>query len=152
MSGFGDLIGYEPPVPATKGMGTGLCQPASFCAWSDDGKTCGCSATSAKDTDFSLYPLLRADSGFLTECNNVCQTWAVKDLDCPKAGCYGFAVTLPSGFNIDSPLVPTPQPTPACFPLTKDWTSPGFVPAKGTVAGKQCTYSAGPAQNFCGKM
>ena len=28
-------------------------------------------------------------------------SWAVKDLECPDGGCFGFAVTLPATFASD---------------------------------------------------
>ncbi|MGH7815740.1 MAG: hypothetical protein ACREQI_17265 [Candidatus Binataceae bacterium] len=126
---------------------SGLCKPISFCDWTGKmgEKTCGCSATAAD------YPVLTADSTLAADCSAICSKWAVKDLDCPDDGCYGFGVTLPSGFTdaINAIPAPTSQPTPACFPTTSAWTSPGFVPVTAAVAGKQCTYSGKPASNFC---
>ncbi|HVN64693.1 MAG TPA: hypothetical protein VMT58_08640, partial [Candidatus Binataceae bacterium] len=108
------------------------------------GDVCACSA---KKDD---YPLLADDPTFKDECDAVCGTYAVKDLDCPDAGCLGFGVTLPDGFDIDSTPIPTPQPTPSCFPTSDAWTKPGFVAATQAVAGKQCTYTPPlPAGKFC---
>lgn len=143
MSNFTDLIGFDPPVPATQS--TGLCEPSSFCSWNSKSKSCGCSASS------SDYPLLNVDNNFQSECTNVCQNWAVRDLDCPTDGCYGFEVTLPSTFN-PSPAT-NPLPTPLCYAQTADWTMPfgnanGFDPAAASVAGV-CAYSAPLTGNFC---
>ncbi|HUO04919.1 MAG TPA: hypothetical protein VMU16_06950 [Candidatus Binataceae bacterium] len=160
---------------------TGLCKPDSFCGWKGtEGKeTCGCTATNAD------YPVLSTDTTLKDECDAVCSTWAVKDLDCPDDGCYGFGVTLPDGFDTaignhptptvsptPIPVTPTPPatptpimatptptlgitpspketPTPACFPTSTAWTSPGFVIAPTPVAGAQCFYSGTPPNKFC---
>lgn len=149
MSGFSDLIGYYPPAAATESAKTGLCQPSTFCAWNAAGDSCGCSANSLD------YPILNTDPNFWDECNSVCQTWAVKDLDCPTGGCYGFSVKLPSSFN-PTPAT-NPLPSPSCFPSDDtNWTMPfgnpdGFDAAVADTAGN-CYYSSIPAANFCPAM
>jgi hypothetical protein len=145
MSGFSDLIGYYPSVPATQSANTGLCQPSTFCSWNASGNSCSCSANSVD------YPILTTDPNFWNECDSVCQNWAVKDLDCPTGGCYGFSVTFPSGFK--AAPSPNPLPTPDCFPEDTNWTMPfgnseGFDPANMEVAGA-CYYSSIPPSNFC---
>ncbi|HTR63021.1 MAG TPA: hypothetical protein VMH37_15025, partial [Candidatus Binataceae bacterium] len=97
------------------------------------------------------YPLLNVDDAFKKECDAVCQNWAVKDLDCPTDGCYGFSVTLPAGF--DPTPTTNPLPSPSCFPNDKDWAMPfgnpnGFDAAKADVAGA-CYYSSLPSSDFC---
>ena len=143
MSGFSDLIGYYPPMAAS--AKTGLCQPSTFCSWNASGNSCGCSANSLD------YPILTTDPNFWNECDSVCQTWAVKDLDCPTGGCYGFSVTFPAGFNATPST--NPLPTPNCFPEDADWTRPfdnsaGFDPADQEVGGA-CYYSSTPPSDFC---
>ena len=85
----------------------GLCQPRTFCTWNDTNKTCG-SALDSNDPNFSQSVA-------------VCKEWAVKDLDCPPAGCYGFSFTIPkTGFTADATLTnPSPhRPAPVAFPST----------------------------------
>jgi hypothetical protein len=54
-------------------------------------------------------------------CQQACQTWAVKDLDCPPAGCLGFSFTLPPGFQAaDQNKRPSPTPFPTTDP-TAGW-------------------------------
>jgi hypothetical protein len=55
---------------------------------------------------------------------------SVKDLDCPKDGCFGFSFKLPPGFKADATIAgPTPhRPAPNMFPTTTapgqpDWTA-----------------------------
>ena len=127
------------PTPAN-----GLCEPHTFCKAS--GTSCGCAL--AKDD-----PLVKADPDLLSECAKVCSTWAVKDLDCPAAGCLGFSVTLPDGFTPDATLLnPSPhRPAPTPFPTTADamhlpdWTTKFLKTATDpdTTAGS-CFYSQLP--------
>jgi hypothetical protein len=126
----------------------GLCKPTSFCDWK--GNACGCNA-SADD-----YPLASTDSTFLSECNAVCKTWAVKDLDCPpvvtangepngeykSGGCYGLTIKLP-----DNPHQPAATPTPSCFPQSV-FNVPFAAPTPASLAG-DCTYNSLPKGKFC---
>jgi hypothetical protein len=89
----------------------GLCQPLTFCKAS--GESCG-SALTASD------PLVKANPDFAAQTAGVCKEWAVKDLDCPPKGCYGFSFTIPKeGFKADatvenpSPHRPAPEPFPS---------------------------------------
>ncbi|HEY1258381.1 MAG TPA: hypothetical protein VGF34_03970 [Stellaceae bacterium] len=91
----------------------GLCQPLTFCKPS--GETCG-SAVSDDD------PLVKANKDFKAQTAGVCKEWAVKDLDCPPKGCYGFSFTIPKeGFKADATLTnPSPhRPPPEPFPTDK---------------------------------
>jgi hypothetical protein len=108
-----------------------LCKPTSFCDWNTTTGKCGCNA-SADD-----YPLLVTDPGFKAECDAVCTTWAVKDLDCPSGGCFGFAVKLPSTFSV--PPNPSPKPAVACFPKA-DFATPFASPTPAALAG-DCAYT-----------
>ena len=82
-----------------------LCEPKTFC------KANGTACVSAlSDTD----PLVIANPKMQAEAGIICGSAAVKDLDCPKDGCYGFSFTLPKGFVADdtiaSPQKHRPQP------------------------------------------
>ena len=96
----------------------GLCEPHSFCQ--ANGTACQSALT---DTD----PLVTAYQGISTaaataiknQATAVCSQWAVKDLDCPPKGCYGFSFTIPgTGFSANatkdnpSPNRPAPEPFP----------------------------------------
>ncbi len=109
----------------------GLCQPREFCCASTDGKTCDTSGSASaskcignlKSTD----PIALANPNMTAEAGYICENWAMKDLDCPKAtfknnvlvsgGCYGFSITLPDDFMADglanqANYRPAPQPFP----------------------------------------
>jgi len=82
------------------------CQPATFCTWNKDKKTCNdCSYDDKGNCK---------DSGS----DKVCR-WAIADLDCPDEGCFGIAFTLPEKFATD----PTPDPRPAatCLQRQPPW-------------------------------
>jgi cell migration-inducing and hyaluronan-binding protein len=83
----------------------GLCEPHTFC------KPSGNKCESALPTTDPLAKQAAA----------VCSEWAVKDLDCPPKGCYGFSFTIPkTGFVADATLQnPSPhRPAPTVFPDT----------------------------------
>jgi hypothetical protein len=106
LSGAPDIT----PSPAQ-----GLCQPHDFCA-SSDGKSC---VSNLQPND----PRLLANPKLAAEATYICQNWAMKDLDCPAAGCYGFSFTLPSssGFVADGKAyTATHRPPPGPFPETAD--------------------------------
>ena len=91
------------PTPAN-----GLCQPHQFC------KQNGNSCVSALEKSDPLF----------AESTAVCGQWAVKDLDCPVKGCFGFSFTLP--YTADGTYHrPDPQPFPtAADPAHQpDWTT-----------------------------
>jgi hypothetical protein len=129
------------PTPAN-----GICQPQTFCSANSKAEGgCGCAL---KSDD----PLVKADPGLMKECTKVCGTWAVKDLDCPKVGCLGFAFTL-HGFVADGVL--THRPTPQPFPTTND---PNHLPSWATkflrtatqpdhATGGSCFYGTLPGTN-----
>jgi hypothetical protein len=124
------------------------CQPRTFCKL-DSTKKNGCGCTLNRND-----PMVLANPKLWDECDNACNNWAVKDLDCPIGGCIGFGVTLPSSFepgNGPTPpftLASSSGPKPACFP--KPWNSlTGFTLVHPPVVQKQCEYLAQPATNFC---
>jgi hypothetical protein len=112
------------------------CQPQTFCAVGGTMNSCGCNL---KSND----PMLLANPNLKKECDDACGTWAVKDLDCPLGGCFGFGVRLPASFD---PSQGT-RPAAACFPQTTAWKT--FTPASSAVAGTQCTYTPPFKSNFC---
>ncbi len=130
----------------------GLCKPTSFCDFKNG--VCGCNA-SADD-----YPLIATDATFRGECDAVCKTWAVKDLDCPpvvkknsqylSGGCFGFTVKLADDFkhsDVQPPPLPTPLAQATCFPKSV-FNVPFSSPTPAAVAG-DCAYSTLPTGKFC---
>lgn len=89
-----------------------------------------------------------------SQCTKACGQWAVKDVDFPDAGAYGFSFTLPQGFTNDD-LGLFHRPTPTTFAGQKfepnfNWlTSLVFdnttVPANGAA----CLYSKVPGTPSC---
>jgi hypothetical protein len=134
-------------LDTTNFPGNGLCQPRTFCQPSSGNPplTCG---SALSDTD----PLVLANRHFKTQNDGVCKEWAVKDLDCPPQGCYGFSFTIPTtGFTADATLAnPSPhRPAPLPFPSDdskKDQGQPTWlvkflgtaVPSDPSV--QQCKY------------
>ena len=43
--------------------------------------------------------MLAANESLKNEVDAACRNWAVKDLDCPAKGCFGFSFTLDKNFN-----------------------------------------------------
>ncbi len=109
------------------------CKPASFCALGS-ATDCGCSLSQSD----SLYK----------DCQRVCANWAVKDVDCPEGGCYGFAVTLSPGFRTGRRrgLPPTPAP----FPDTKEWNTPFTRASKEVATGCYYPPSTGAPKDSSG--
>lgn len=112
---------------------SGRCQPVSMCEWKNS--QCQCNASSQ-----SYLP---------DDCKNnltgIC-SWAVKDIDYPDKGAYGFSFTLPDKFAYTT----TPPPNVACFTKAKnpEWDV-SFKAAKGDVAG-DCEYKKPPpSPEFC---
>jgi hypothetical protein len=123
----------------------GLCQPRTFCA------RAGGACESTLKTGDPLKPHYDA----------VCKTWAVKDLDCPAKGCYGFQFTLPASdifkadATIDHPSPHRPKPfatVNANGNLEPDWLTqflrtkvpPDSAPATGSYS-PSCYYPKLPA-------
>jgi hypothetical protein len=127
-----------------------LCRPSSFCK--PNNGQCGC----AVDMDKKLgsltnrYPLINANPDIKNECENVCRTWAAKELDCPKKGCLGFSFTLSSSFEADGSGQKA-RPRPEAFPTTAvagkpDWKTQ-FRRTDATPDGKpgsKCYYPVMP--------
>jgi len=80
----------------------GRCRPASFCTW--DTTANACVGTSVAKMD-------------VPDADAVC-AWAVKDVDCPDGGCFGFGVTMSGSFTYDVDQ----RPAPKLFP-TAGWNA-----------------------------
>jgi cell migration-inducing and hyaluronan-binding protein len=125
----------------------GLCQPLTFCKAS--GTTCGSALT---DSD----PLVIANPNIKQQADAICSQWAVKDLDCPPKGCYGFSFTIPgSGFDTTKTTISNPSPyRPAPMPFPATATNPDgskqgqptwlakflITPVEPDAIGGQCHY------------
>jgi hypothetical protein len=107
-----------------------FCQPPTYCQWTGSDATgqCGCKP----DTDCTD--------------NAVC-AWAVKDVDCPTGGCFGFSVPLPSQFT-DGPKPGIP-PAPKLFSQDPDAAKNWAVPFHNVLepkSGEQCQYPSPPTK------
>jgi hypothetical protein len=126
----------------------GLCQPVTFCK--SDGDAC---VSAVSDDD----PLVKANKDFKKQTAGVCKEWAVKDLDCPPKGCYGFSFTIPkAGFKADATLTnPSPhRPAPEPFPTdNKDQGKPTWLvkflhtTVEPDQSSGQCHYTELPGTN-----
>ncbi len=124
----------------------GLCLPHNFCKAS--GTSCGC-ALDKND------PLAKANPNILQSCNGVCSTWAVKDLDYPKAGPIGFSFKMPAGFQPDDMgLLHRPKPRP--FPATPSVGKPDWLTqfartltTPDKASGGRCYYEKLPGTSDC---
>jgi cell migration-inducing and hyaluronan-binding protein len=123
------------------------CQPKSFCEWkgSVDKGSCICSKELDK-SNHKLYQECKKPLGLAVDHQNTICDWAVKAVDCPTGGCYGFSFKLPQGF--ETPKDPLPPPVPCCFPMeSADWNV-NFSSAKEVVAGT-CYDKSPPKPEFC---
>jgi hypothetical protein len=109
-----------------------LCQPANFCTGT--ASSCSCAL---QTTDPTYTPSIFA------QCQAACSTWAVKDLDCPDAGCYGFSVTMPGTFNNANHVT---APAPSCYPNNSSWNAGFGLP---NVNSGGCQYTTLPSSDFC---
>ncbi len=110
------------------------CQPSTFCK--PAGNACACNTGSP-----NLFP-----SFLQNECNAdasaIC-SWAVKDVDCPEGGCWGFGVKLADKFaTTETP--PNPAPTTQCF--KKDPWNVNFSTISDT--SDKCNYPNLPVGDF----
>jgi hypothetical protein len=114
-----DLSAYKSEFDRDK---TAFCQPRSYCL--PNGSQCACKPGSDCKDDA------------------VC-SWAVKDIDCPLLGCFGFGVTLSQTFATGQ----AQPPSPGCFrddPLYEPhWAEP-FHNVPASVSGEQCNYPGPP--------
>jgi len=124
----------------------GLCLPNSFCTAS--GETCSCALT--KDD-----PLAKHNPAILAQCQQACSQWAMKDLDFPPAGAYGFAFTLPAGFAPDD-QGQAHRPTPTTFPTTASSSSANWLTqfvntaiAPDSASGGSCNCTSLPGSPNC---
>jgi hypothetical protein len=119
--------------PTDKRNLANLCRPRTFCQPSSDGTQC---VSAVANTD----PLLTANAKLQGDISAACGTWAVKDLDCPKDGCFGFSFKLPNDFKTGEYKRPDPTPFPE---LATQFSSP--APAVAERRGGQCYYDPAKA-------
>jgi hypothetical protein len=142
LAAFAGSFGDEKPT---------RCRPFSFCTWNDTAKQCKCA--------------LKGGDYLFSECSEknakgedaIC-AWAVEDVDCPKGGCFGFGVTLTSGFDYlsgteEDPRVklsklPAASRWPRCFPKDKDWNV-SFTPADPPELAGACADAPVLPTQFC---
>jgi hypothetical protein len=95
-----------------------LCQPTTFCQQKRDEHGDLFCGSALINSGANKDPLLIANPDLEKTVNAVCGSWAVKDLDCPKDGCFGFSFKLPDAFVADATIAgPTPhRPAPTRFP------------------------------------
>ncbi|WP_437972150.1 G8 domain-containing protein [Sorangium sp. So ce260] len=128
-----DLAAFQKDFEARR---KDLCQPASFCRWSDAAGQCQC----ALDPEDPLYGECTAKNAAGQDA--VCNA-ALDDVTCPEGGCIGFSFTLPVSFTTD--VQPNPRPKPERFPPS--WNVPWRL-APGDLAGSCAGAPAnGPASS-----
>jgi hypothetical protein len=107
-----------------------FCQPPTYCQWtgSDAAGQCGCKPG--------------------TDCtdNAVC-AWAVKDVDCPTGGCFGFSVPLPSQFTTGhrDNIPPKPEHFSSDPDFATHWKVPFHIVGEAK-SGAECHYSSPPTR------
>jgi hypothetical protein len=84
------------------------CQPHTYCT-----KVAGAGKTTCGCDEKKLGVLGLLSPFYKNVCKNICEHWAVKDLDCPKGGCFGFKFTMPPGFEAKDQME---RPRPAVYP------------------------------------
>ena len=141
---FSEVDGLDPKDAKVIASGE-TCQPRSFCQPDESSPTgCGCNTQAlAAEPWESLSPTLKAS------CQNACETWAVHDLDYPKAGILGFSFTLPTDFKAEDQYR-RPQPKPATIDVAP-WNVEFKSPTDKDLAGA-CYHAPNqtPGQNGCG--
>jgi hypothetical protein len=144
----------------------GLCTPLTFCKATGD--TCGCKfdATTARNLlppNFVANPAASTlKQSMVQQCQSVCSTWAVADLDFPEKvdatngpdeaqlGPLGFSWTMPADFKADDKGL-AHRPPPQFFPTTAEANKPDFTTEFARTAidpdksGGDCFYSKRPA-------
>ena len=92
-----------------KNILNGQCGPETFCKW-------GTGADAGNCVSKANNPQLLANKNLKDEVDAACRNWAVKDLDCPSNGCFGFSFTLDKDFKTGDGLGQLARPTPQSFP------------------------------------
>jgi hypothetical protein len=95
--------GKKIPLNPASPDSTFNCKPSAFCAR----KSGVCGANRNNPVYASANPALAKEIDY------VCQTWAVKDLDCPEGGCLGLTFVLPVDFAADDKYR---RPLPELYP------------------------------------
>ena len=129
------LAPLQKPGAQTSTPQKGNCKPASFCAWGS-GK-CACSLASND-------PRRLINSKLGAICESTCNTWAVKDLDCPAGGCLGFSFTLPPRSK-EQPFADDKNHRPSPEELKDPLWVKGFQPPSKGVSAGDCNYSKVPS-------
>ncbi len=130
-----------------------LCEPKTFCK--NESGTC---VSALASTD----PLVAVNKNMATEAGIICGSAAVKDLDCPADGCYGFSFTLTGGAGgfVADDTIASPQkhrPQPVDFPSMPmaqsqpDWTTmfKNTTTAPDNTPGGTCYYPGLPGSQSC---
>jgi hypothetical protein len=120
------------------------CQPHTYCT-----KVAGAGKTTCGCDEKKLGALGLLNPFYKNVCKNICEHWAVKDLDCPKGGCYGFKFTMPQGspqaFEAKDQME---RPRPVVYPTdpSNPWATIDFVGTKTMPDDKSnkggCFYAA----------
>lgn len=116
------------------------CRPSSFCGWDNTSTTNKCQCASV--TGGGVRPAFM-DKECTAQDSAIC-SWAIKDVDCPAGGCFGFGVTLSPLFTTSNTPVPPPQPQ--CYPNDANWNLPFDAITNTSDA---CYYANPPAGKFC---
>ena len=115
------------------------CQPSTYCKVS--GGKCGCDES-------KLGVLASLSPNYKKVCKNVCEHWAVQDIDCPKEGCFGFQFTMAPDFKPDDAIH---RPKPSAYPMDDQspWKTIVLTPtAKAPDTPKStgdCSYAVVPS-------
>lgn len=132
-----DFSGFTDIDPAASPTVTGLCKPADFCKV--NGSSCGCALPKPVSGVVSSDSRLAANASLWNTCDQACRTWAVKDVDCPPKGCYGFVLTMPAKFVADDTYH---RPDPTQYPAwQRRFDNTAVAPDN---AGGDCYYNDVP--------
>lgn len=118
-------------LPQTRG--NGRCGPEKFCKWAS--ATSDQCVSNLPDSDSRLV----ANGKLKKEVDAVCSNWAVKDVDCPEKGCFGFSFTLDAnGFKADGQGLAKRPKMGTFSSWTTKFTGTSTAPDNGR--GGQCYY------------
>jgi cell migration-inducing and hyaluronan-binding protein len=134
-----DLTKFDPTSNPPKTLGQERCQPATMCTWSSN--QCQCNKSNPY---YSLCS--QANTAGQTVCS-----WAVKDIDCPAAGCPSFEITFPDAKHFKAEDQKE-RPKPAVFGYGStsgfNWNI-GFNLESSGVSGSDCNYTSQPPLSSC---
>ena len=104
-----------------------FCQPATYCT--ANGAQCECNPNNPNNP------------GCTAGDTSVC-SWAIKDMDCPIAGCFAFGIKLPASFQTG---IATTPPAPVQYPNDSNWQTL-YQLVDESITGSQCHYTTQPPQ------